>query len=888
MSDQSFTMLQECVVSNRSILVVDDAAVNRKMLQKILERDYRIFQSENGKEALAFLQETKEDIALILLDLVMPVMDGYAFMTAISQNEKLHGIPIIVETSSGEIEDELRCLAAGASDFITKPYNSEIIRRRISSIIRLRETSAMLNLLQYDKLTDFYTKEFFYRTVKQELTDHPEQKFDIVCSNIENFKFINERYGIKQGNLLLKFLADIYRKYNRGESIFGYFGSDKFFAFSYHWPEFEPGFFDAVCRDIHDNSPVPNVVVKFAIYQDVDRALPVPTMCDKALLALDRIKKSYGKSVAKYDASLNAKLLREQNILDAMEEGIRQRQFVVYYQPKYDIRLECISGMEALVRWQHPAYGMLPPGEFIPLFETNGFITTLDFYVWEETLRTLRKWTTEGMPVFPISVNVSLADFSLPDFTQKLYALVRHYDVEPALLHLEITESAYTENPDEMIHAVNQLRILGFQIEMDDFGSGYSSLSMLSELPIDCLKLDMRFVQKKTSLQKKNVMSFVLSLARWLEIDTIAEGVETKAQLETLKAMGCRQVQGYYFAKPMPLPEVEQHIRESIACQMREAPKQVEHYEDIFPAFTATTILIADDSEADRSYLRLILEPQYQVVEVTNGQEVLDYLRLHPREVNVAVLALSMPVMGGFQALEAIKNEEALAEIPIAIILEAEPDSGIRALALGADCLLSKPFRKEYVLHSIKGAIDSAELRKVKDTLEWKQSLLRQAAYRDSLTNCYNRRGLSESIRQLPKGQKHAVLIIDVDNLKKCNDTHGHGHGDKLIQAIVGAINKEIRSDDILARIGGDEFVLIFKNLSDLDLAQSKARRLNRVVKDLVLDGTDFSPSCSIGVAIMQDIAMFDTVLKKADKALYHVKKTRKGSCALWEQTCID
>lgn len=873
---------------NRSILVVDDAAVNRKMLQKILGNDYRIFQSKNGKEALAFLQATKEDIALILLDLVMPIMDGYAFMKAVGKNEKLNGIPIIVETSSGEIENELRCLSAGASDFITKPYNSEIIKHRISSIIRLRETSAMLNLLQYDTLTDFYTKEFFYRYARQELRDHRDQKFDIICSNIENFKFVNERYGIKNGNKVLKFIADIYRKYDRGDSIFGYFGTDKFFVLLKHWPSFNPEFFDIVCKDIHDNAPVPNLVVKFAIYQDIDRSLPVPTMCDKALIALDRIKKSYGKSVARYDASLNTKLLREQNILDAMEEGIHQHQFVVYYQPKYDIRLDRISGMEALVRWKHPEYGMISPGEFIPLFEKNGFITTLDFYVWEEALKTLQKWTTQRMPVFPISVNVSRADFVLSNFTEKLHALVTHYDVKPALLHLEVTESAYTENPDEIIHAVKQLRVLGFKIEMDDFGSGYSSLSMLSELPIDILKLDMSFVQKESSLQKKSVMSFVLSLARWLEMDTIAEGVETKEQLEALKIMGCRQVQGYYFAKPMPLHEVEQHIQESISRQPEETPELLEHYEDIFPTITANTILIADDIELNRSILRIILEPQYQVVEVTNGQEVLDYLRLHPKEVDAVLLDLLMPVMDGFQVLEIIKNEEALAQIPIIIVSEHGIDSGVRALALGADSLLSKPFHKELVLHGIKSAIDSAELRKIKETLEWKQSLLQQAAYRDSLTNCYNRRGLNESIRQLPKGQGHAVLILDVDNLKKCNDTHGHGQGDRLIQAIVGALNKEIRSDDILARIGGDEFVLVIKNLSDPDLARHKAYRLTEAVKNLDLGSPSCSPSCSIGIAIMSDIAMFDAVLKKADEALYRVKKTKKGTCALWEHTNAD
>ncbi len=888
MSYPNLPMRKECVVSRRSILVVDDAPGHRKMLQKILGQDYRIFECTNGREALAFLQETTEEISLILLDLLMPIMDGYTFMEAIGKNERLRGIPIIVETASGKLEDELRCLAAGASDFIPKPYNSEIIRRRISSIIRLRETSAMLNLLQYDKPTGFFTKEFFYRNIEQELRDHPAQDFDIVCSNIENFKFINERYGIKKGDQLLQFMADIYRKYDRGGSIFGYFGSDKFFSFSKHWSSFNPYFFDVVCKDIKENAPVPNVVVKFSIYQQVDRAMPVPTMCDKALLALDRIKKAYGKSVAKYDTSLDAKLLREQNILNAMEEGIREHQFVVYYQPKYDIRLECISGMEALVRWEHPSYGMLPPSEFIPLFEQNGFITALDFYVWEETLKTLQKWITQDMPIFPISVNVSLSDLSLPHFTEKLHDLVQRYHVSPSLLHLEITESAYSENPDEIIETVNRLRLLGFKIEMDDFGSGYSSLNMLSELPIDILKLDMSFLQKKPSLQKKNVMSFVLSLARWLEMGTVAEGVETKSQLEALKAMGCRQIQGYYYAKPMPLQEVEAHIRKSIACHPTEPPELPGHYEDIFPDFTTDTILLACDTEADCAYLRLLLEPQYQIVEASNGQEVLDYLRLHPREIALILLSLFMPTMGGLETLERLKAEEDFAQIPIGIILDIDLDHGAHALNLGADTLVFKPFRKDYVLHSVKNAINGAQLQKIKESIAFRKNQLRHAAYQDSLTNCYNRRGLTESIRRLPKDEKHTVMLIDMDNLKKCNDTHGHGEGDKLIQTIVATLNNEIRSDDILARIGGDEFVLVIKNLSDPELAFRKAQHLTEVVKHLTLDSIHFPTSCSIGLAIMPDIAMFDAVLKRADEALYRVKKTQKGTCALWGHTYAD
>ena len=198
------------------------------------------------------------------------------------------------------------------------------------------------------------------------------------------------------------------------------------------------------------------------------------------------------------------------------------------------------------------------PGEFIPLFEKNGFITKLDRYVWEQTCKKLQQWRQEGYPDIAVSVNVSRADVYQEDLPATMSSLVAQYGIEPRQLHLELTESAYTENPNQIIAVVDELRNRGFVIEMDDFGSGYSSLNMLNQVHFDILKLDMKFIQTETAKPgEMSIMRFVVNLAKWLNLSTVAEGVETKAQLERLRDVGCDYAQGYYFSRPLPVQEFE-------------------------------------------------------------------------------------------------------------------------------------------------------------------------------------------------------------------------------------------------------------------------------------------------------------------------------------------
>ncbi len=448
-----------------------------------------------------------------------------------------------------------------------------------------------------DHLTGLCSREAFYLQVSDILEKDPDTQYDM---DVENFKVVNERFGIKNGDKVLCYLADKYQRLLNGEGICTRMHGDVFAMLIRHgdgsWKE-------RILWQFGENEnemEFRNLVIKYGIYEHVDRRIVPSGMCDRAVLALNRIKKMYGKNVAMYDDSLRATLLREQQILDTMERALKERQFQVYYQAKYDINTENIIGAEALVRWIHPEMGFMSPGEFIPLFEKNGFIVKVDYYVWEEACKILRKWKEENRTMIPISVNVSRVDFELPGLVERITHLADQYEIERKYLHLEITESVYTDEPQQII--------------------------------------------QKNSNDRKNILGFIISLSKWLNLSTIAEGVETKEQIEKLKSFGCDYVQGYYYAKPVPYEEFEQLLGKK--TESKASVDVIAKEEEILKICSGEkySILIVDDNEMNRELLKSMLEEYYTVHEVCNGQEAMDYLLEHPGKISLILLYGEIPL----------------------------------------------------------------------------------------------------------------------------------------------------------------------------------------------------------------------------------------------------
>ena len=362
---------------------------------------------------------------------------------------------------------------------------------------------------------------------------------------------------------MLRDAAEKAREMVGDDGICGRYGADRFLLFQEQKREKKDRQnFDG---DMSAAKPenMRNVSAKWGIYEISDNSIPVEKMCDRALLAVDSIKGQYNRFFAVYDDALRGKLLREKSITDTMEDALNEGQFVFYLQPKYSLSTKHMIGAEALVRWFHPKWGFMSPGEFIPLFEKNGFITQLDRYIWEQVAICISEWQERGYPLLPVSVNVSRMDVYQVDLVNIFTDITQKYGIKPESLHLEITESAYADNPTQLIDTVNQLRNQGFIVEMDDFGSGYSSLNMLNQMKLDILKLDMKFIQNEMEKAvDQSIMSYIVNMSHGIGMDVVAEGVETQEQLERLCDIGCDYVQGYYFAKPMPVSKYEELLKE--------------------------------------------------------------------------------------------------------------------------------------------------------------------------------------------------------------------------------------------------------------------------------------------------------------------------------------
>lgn len=264
-----------------------------------------------------------------------------------------------------------------------------------------------------------------------------------------------------------------------------------------------------------------------------------------------------------YDEEMRVREDLNQRLLNDFSRALRKREFKAYYQPKYDIQKEppVFNSAEALIRWEHPELGMLPPNDFIPLFESNGQISEIDKYVWKETAGQIAKWKGLYGVTIPVSVNLSRVDALDPTLEDTLDELLREHSLTSETLHLEVTESAYTEDAQQLSRVIQNLRNKGYKIEMDDFGSGYSSLNMLSTIPIDVLKMDMAFIQNIEQSEKdRRLVKLILDIAGTLQIPVVAEGVETDKQMQLLRQMGCALVQGYYFSRPLPADEFEKII----------------------------------------------------------------------------------------------------------------------------------------------------------------------------------------------------------------------------------------------------------------------------------------------------------------------------------------
>lgn len=552
-----------------TVLVVDDQEVYRMIIREILQEDYEVLEAENGRQALDILEKQEGGISALILDLMMPEMDGYEVMNYLSGNGRCRNVPILVTTGETDVENERKCLEAGAWDFIAKPINRDTLRLRLKNIIgrsRFDYQKQERYLIEHDQLTSLYSRIKLFEKARRMIEENPEKQYAFIRVDLDRFHLYNSFFGESEGDKLLIYFAEKIRDNAEvfSEAVFGRIEADIFGICCPYQKDRISAMRENLLTDLQKYNDTYYMEPSIGVYVIGDSQVPVEEMYDRASMAAESCKHKFMADVGYYDEDMTSKLRVEQELMNEAQKALDEEQFVVYLQPKTNIHTEKHYGAEALVRWQHPDKGMVSPGKFIPVFESNGFIGRLDFYMWEHTCKLLHRWIEEGLDPAPVSVNVSRANMYNPNLVENLKSLIQKYRLPASLLQLELTESAFMDDPDMMIARVKELRKNGFTVLMDDFGSGYSSLNTLKDIPVDILKVDMKFLGTgDKDGRSERILASVIQMAALLELAVIVEGVETKEQKDFLKSIGCEYVQGFYYARPMPWQEYEEELRNS-------------------------------------------------------------------------------------------------------------------------------------------------------------------------------------------------------------------------------------------------------------------------------------------------------------------------------------
>ena len=541
------------VQSKRTLLIADDDAISGDILSSFFEEEFNILRAYSGKETLKTLSAHLDIIDLVLLDIYMPDGDGFTILKARQDNPDIKKIPFIAITGENDIERD--CFHLGVNDFIRKPFSSpEIIVARVKRMIELYEDRSIIKEVKTDKLTNLYSIEFFKKFCVQFDEAQPKILKDMVSINITRFRLLNELYGKDYSDEVLKNIAKFLVDFLDKEKGFAsHTSGGDFLMYCSHQEDYQL-FVDALLNHLEKLINPSSVHLHIGVYPNVDPALDKDIVIGRAMNVANSIQ---GDSTiyALYDSKLEEKIFFEEELINSFKNSLKNHEFKVFYQPKYNIQGDKnrLSSAEALIRWIHPKYGMISPGVFIPLFEENGFIQLLDNFVFQEVAKQQAIWKDKFGVYLPVSVNVSRVDIHNPNLENEILEAVDKAHVPHNKYYLEITESAYSQDKQEVINLVNSLKEKGFLIEIDDFGSGYSSLNVISELPFDVLKIDMVFMKKiNDHPMNKDIVKMILDITKKIGATSVAEGVETEEHYKFLKECGCDVIQGYYFSKPLP------------------------------------------------------------------------------------------------------------------------------------------------------------------------------------------------------------------------------------------------------------------------------------------------------------------------------------------------
>ena len=727
--------------------------------------------------------------------------------------------------------------------------------------------------LQPDAFPPIARKDAFLASLQTFLNAHRGEPWCVAAIDIQHFKLYNELYGTEAGNSLLAAVAACLLDWQAqlGSPV-GYWGNDDFFICLPDDPAKQSVVFDSLQKCIDPHTKDVNFFLAFGLCGVSDQPdADAPTLCNYAQLAVMDHSVT-GSAVHRFAPVMLEQLKQRQQLLSELERALANHEFCFFLQPKCNSVTRAIVGMEALVRWNHPTRGCVPPSEFVPLLESTGLITQLDQYIWESVCQTLHKWQESGSNLVPVSVNVSVVDIANLDVPQIFSELVEKYQLEPKLLLAEITETSVAENTSVVEAAIQGLHRKGFSVMMDDFGSGYSSLNMLKDTNVDAIKLDMKLIDMNQQNRSKGmqIVESVVNMAHRLNLPIIAEGVETPEQVSMLQAVDCLYTQGYYFFKPMPVENAEALLAQPNSEEywdmrrdlMRRDHRLSDSPDGIKTAFALQAYQIFSDNALEFSLLNLATG-EYHVIKrdprllgagIEKEEQFTAYCQrlvqekvIHPDDIEIFTDQTDLEALRSAlfytQEPEFFRFRKSVADEFVWITMEVLPCR---------NCSAQNPWASVLVM-------EDAQTDQLSEELDFSYS-------HDTLTGLYNRTRYENDLRDLPASGYSSIVCtyIDVVGLHEVNNHLGHRSGDSMLCYIANAARKFFANSRIY-RIGGDEFVILTPNLPPYDVWVA-ADRMRSFLREKEYE-------ISVGIQQASDLHRMDDAINKAEAAMRQEKQ---------------
>ncbi len=565
--------------THSTLLLVDDDAMNRDALsRRLMRKGFTVLTADNGPRALAVVDTQRVDA--VLLDVMMPEMSGIETLRRLRQSHSVSELPVIMLTAKDSTEDVVEALELGANDYVTKPIDFAIALARIRTQVAARRADPLTGLPNRVLFMNRLDRLVARRRTGAANPDAPARPaFAVLFLDVDRFKVINDSLGHLAGDELLIGLARRLERSLRStdtvsrlasEPTLARMGGDEFtilldgVSTPQHAAVVAERLLSVVVTepfDLHGREVV--ISVSIGIVMSDDRYLGGDEMVRDADTAMYRAKAQGKARCVLFDTSMLAAAEQCLRLETDLRHAIKRHELKVHYQPIVGLTDGRLCGFEALLRWQHPERGLIPPSEFIPVAEETGLIVEIGLWVLREACRQMRAWH-EAYPEYAsliINVNLSGRQCLQPTLVRDVAAILEETGLEPARLKLEITEGIVLDNSETVVTVLNNLRALEVQLGLDDFGMGYSALSYLRQYPFQTLKIDRSFVSSMEQNGNAEIVRAIVSMATGLEMDVTAEGVETEEQVTRLKTLQCEFGQGYYFYRPLASDQIEDILR---------------------------------------------------------------------------------------------------------------------------------------------------------------------------------------------------------------------------------------------------------------------------------------------------------------------------------------